>query len=338
MIHIDGSYGEAGGQIIRTAIALSAVTGKECRIENIRAGRCNPGLQAQHLTGVLAVAKLCNAKLKGAEICSKEIEFVPNKILGGSYSFNVGTAGAIPLVLQALMIPAIHAEKEVKIKITGGTSVRWSPTFYYIQKVTLEILKKMGYKATLDLEKHGFYPKGGGLVKAEIMPSSLKPIELLDRGKLLSITGIITATEDLKKAQVAERMQKIRVSLFNEFSVNSDIKIDYVNSLSTGCAIDLFAHYENSIIGASAIGELRKKAEDVAREAFDFLVKQHKSEAPLDEHSGDQILPYMALAEGPSKIKVSHISEHCRTNIWAIEKFLPVKFRIDEKNKIIEKL
>jgi len=341
MIEIDGSYGEGGGQILRTSIALSAVTGKPCKITNVRANRRIPGLKAQHSTALDAVAKLCDADLKGNELGSTEIEFVPKKIKGGSLSLNVGTAGSTALVLQALMIPAIHSEKPLDIKIKGGTLNKWAPSIHYFQDVTSALLKKIGYNAELILHEHGFYPKGGGLVEAKIEPGIIHAMNWAKSGKVLEVSGLCLASEDLQEAKVAERMQRVaRSGIFREFQLSPKIKTEYVQSESTGCGIDLIAVYENSIVGSNAIGEPGKRAEKVAKEALEELIKIHNSDACLDRHMSDQIIPYMALGvindNKDSTVKVAEITDHARTNIWVVEKFLPVKFEIDEENKIIK--
>lgn len=183
MISIDGSYLEGGGQTLRTAVALSAITGKPCKIFNIRKGRKKPGLQAQHLKGIEAAAKLCNAELKNAKIGSDSIEFAPKKIKGGYFSIDIGTAGSISLVLQTLVLPAIHAEEEVILEITGGTDVPWSPDIEYFQEVFCRNIKKMGIEIESEILKYGFYPKGGGKVKVKIKPcKNLKSLNLTERG------------------------------------------------------------------------------------------------------------------------------------------------------------
>ncbi len=334
IVEIDGSFGEGGGSIIRLAVALSAVTNKPCKITNIRAKRAKPGLQAQHSTAVSAVANLCGAGVKGNEIGSTEVEFHPEEIRGGPLSLNVGTAGSTALVMQALMIPAIHCEKLLDIKITGGTLNRWAPSIAYLQNVTMATMKRFGYNGEIKLLRHGFYPKGGGEIEAVISPSEIKPISLLTGGKLIAVKGTCTASMDLQKAQVAERMQKFaRGKLFEALQVTPEIKAEYADAYSTGGGIDLFAVYENAVLGSSAIAERGKRAEDVAKEAVDELIEAHKSEAPVDKHLADQMIPYMALAGGA--IKTAEITEHTRTNIWLCGKFLPVKFEIDRQQKVI---
>lgn len=335
MLEISGGHGEGGGSIVRLAVALSAVTGVPCKITSIRAKRRTPGLQAQHATATSAVAKLCSAEVKGNEIGSTEIDFYPNQIKGGSISLNVGTAGSTALVLQALMIPAMHCKEPLDIKIIGGTFNRWAPSIAYIQNVTLDILKKMGYKGEIILRRHGFYPCGGGEVEAKIMPSKLLPIDLIKRGKAMQVFGVCTASNDLSRTKVAERMQKYaRERLFKEFQIVPEIKSAYVDTYSTGGGCDFFVLYENSIIGSSAIAELGKSAGNVAQEAVTALIENHNSNAPLDEHMTDQLVPYMALA-GAGKVKVAKITDHTRTNIWVCEQFLNARFSINEEDSII---
>ncbi|NIO45029.1 MAG: RNA 3'-terminal phosphate cyclase [Candidatus Aenigmarchaeota archaeon] len=333
MILIDGSYLEGGGQIIRTSIALSAITGKPVKIENIRAKRRNPGLRAQHLKGIEATTELCNAELKNAKIGSTSIEFIPKKIEGGYLSIDVGTAGAISLVLQTLVLPSLHAENEVVLEITGGTDVKWSPTTTYFQHIFCDFLKKMNIDIHIETLKHGFYPKGGGKVKIIIKPcKELKTINLTKREDLKRIDIWSIASENLKNRKVAERqVEGAKKALGKSFE---NVNISYVPTLSPGSSINPHAHFENCKLGASELGERGKLAEKVGEEAAKSLVKQIDSNACLDKWMADQILPYMALA-GNSKVSVAEITNHVRTNIWVIEKFLSVKFEIDETNKII---
>jgi RNA 3'-terminal phosphate cyclase (ATP) len=326
---IDGSYLEGGGQIVRTSIALSSITGKPCEIFNIRKGRKNPGLQAQHLKGIEAVTKLCNAELKNAKIGSQSIEFTPREINGGNLSIDVGTAGSIALVLQTLVVPSIHADKDVILEITGGTDVHWSPPIDYFRHIFCNFLEKMGVDINIEILKYGFYPKGGGKVRVIIKPcKKLKSINLVERGKLEKTDGRSIVSENLREKRVAERqfegVRKI-LRLENE-------TITYVPTLSPGSSINLHAHFKNCKLGASSIGELGKPAEKVGEEAAEHLMRQISSNACLDKHMADQILPYIALV-GDSKVSVAEITNHCKTNIWVIEKFLPVKF--DVKDKII---
>lgn len=335
IIEIDGSYQEGGGQILRTATALSSITGKPVKIFNIRAKRCNPGLQIQHLESVNALAQLCNAKTKGAELHSTELEFYPEKISANKINISISTAGSVALTLQGLMFAAMHAPAAVEIDINGGaTAGKWAAPVNYLKYVLLPLLAKCGYKAEIEIKKHGYYPKGGAEVFVKIFPSELKPLQLIERGKLLSIKGISHASSSLKNKKVAERMKESAEKIiFGKLKIKPEIEVKYVDAVCPGCGIELFANYENTVLGADGLGEIKKSAEQVGREAAEKLVEYCNADACLDRHMADQILPYIALAaeRGPSSASVAEITKHCLTNIWVIEKFLPVKFSVEGK-------
>lgn len=321
MIVIDGSLGEGGGQILRTSIAMSAVTKESVKIFNIRAKRDNPGLRPQHLNAIKAVAELCSADVNGLEVGSMEIGFHPNEIKTKKLKIDIGTAGSITLILQALMIPAMFAENPVEIQITGGTDVRWSPPVDYLRFVTLPILEKFGYKGEIELMQRGYYPKGGGNVSMKIHPvQKLKRIDLMERGKILSVNGISHAHSDLKKSQVAERqMKSARDLLFNKIGKDVKIEKEYCHALSYGSGITLWLETGNSVLGSDSLGGKGKMAETVGREAAQNLIREFDSNAPLDRFMADQIVPYLALTGG--SVRVSEITEHCRTNVEIVKKF-----------------
>lgn len=329
MIEIDGSYLEGGGAILRVAVALSAITGKPVKIFNIRAKRCNPGLRPQHMKGIEACAEICNGEVKGAKIGSKEVEFFPGRIKTGEYDIDIGTAGSIPLILQTLVLPCIHADGEVVLNIKGGTDGKWAPTMAFFEAVFCGNMKKMGIGIEIKVLRAGFYPKGGGEARVRILPcKEIKSVTWVERGEIRRIDCWSFASKYLEKANVAERQMKG----FEEiFSVECR-DVQYVDSFSPGSSITAHAHC-NTVIGASALGERGKRAEEVGRECAELLKKQIDSGACLDRWMADQILPYIALAaeHGKSEISVSEITNHCLTNIWVIEKFLPVKFSVEGK-------
>ncbi len=331
MIEIDGAHGEGGGQIIRTAIAMSAITGKPVRITNIRANRSNPGLQPQHLTGVTAAAELCNAKLKGAELGSTEIEFIPGKIKTGGFRFDIGTAGAITLVLQTLIPICAFAPGAVRLEIKGGTHALHAPAIEYFQNIFCDYAEKFGLIVNCEVEKYGFFPKGGGIVKVNVKPIKHgKPLALIEHGKLLDVKVYSIASEDLGGANVADR----QVAGFRA-NVSAGLPVkeftNYAKTLSTGSAIYAHALFENCKLACSALGERGKKAEDVGKQCADGLLKEVNSNATVDKHLADQLIPFLGLFGG--EFITSEITEHTKTNIWVVEQFVEKKFRV-ENNKI----
>lgn len=327
MIEIDGSYGEGGGQILRTSIALSALLREPVRIFNIRVKRPKPGLAQQHLTGIKAMQKITNAEVVGAEIGSTEVKFSPGAIKSGSYAIDVGTAGSISLVLQTLLLPCAFAKEAVELKITGGTDVAWSPSMDYLKNVFCSIVEKMEYKAEVEVLKRGYYPKGNGEVVVRIFPvEKFKNLRLVDRGELIRIKGIAHSSN--LPGHVVEREIKAARNILGR---ECEIAAECSKYFSTGTGITLWAEYENSVLGGSAIGEIGKPAERVGEEAAKMLLQEMQSGAALDSHMGDQIIPYVALAEGESKVAVSKLTNHLKTNIYVVEKILGSKFDILER-------
>lgn len=325
MIEIDGSHGEGGGQILRTAIALSAVTGRAFRIHNIRKGRSNPGLKPQHHKAIETVARVCDARVKGNVLGSTEVEFSPGKIKGGKFEVDIGTAGSITLLLQALVPPLLHAEKDTEIELIGGTNVLWSPTTDYFRHVFCSFIDRMGVNIRVDVRKHGFYPRGGGKIRIRTQPGpELKKINLTERGSMERIDIWSISSKDLQKKKVSERQLCAFREILREQGHEHAV---YVDTMSTGTSIHAHAHYSNTKIGADVLGEKGKPAEEIGRECALLLKQQMDTGACLDRWMADQILPYMALSGG-GKVSVAEVTDHCRSNMWVIEKFLPVRFEI----------
>ena len=334
MITIDGSIGY--GQILRTTIALSAVTLKPVKITNIRKNRPNPGLQAQHLTGVKIAGEFTNAEIKGLKLHSTEIEFIPKSHNIVSRKIDIGTAGSIGLLLQTLTPLLIFADKDVTLDIIGGTAGLGAPTIQYMQHVTFPVLSKLGVPLPeIEIIREGFYPKGQGQVRITFhAEEKLKPVKLLGRGKINSINGVSVVgslPEDIAKRQA----NSAKKTLVEHGYPDAQIEKRVVNTASPGTSITLWADCENSILGADTIGERGKPAEKVGEEVALELIKSLRSDTVLDKWMSDQIIPFLALAKGGSEVKVEEITEHCGTNMIVTQMILKMKFDIDENNKII---
>lgn len=334
MIEIDGSYGEGGGSIIRAAVGLSAVTGKPIRIMNIRKGRQTPGLREQHLQGILAVADFCSGKLKGAELGSTEIEFYPGNGFSESVKIVIGTAGSVGLALQPLQIAVLAASNPVKVEISGGATYgKWAPPIDFMEGVFYKVLGKAGYRIDLEVKRHGFYPSGGARVSAVFHPPKERnfSLNLIEQGKISSISGLSVASKHLQNRKVAER-QKIaaRQEIFNQLKVSPKIKTNYLDTESIGSAITLsLTTQKGAILGAAGIGEQKLRAEVVGKEVSQSLISDFQAGAAIDRHSLDQIIPILAASQASSVLKFSELTSHARTNIWVCEQFFGKIFNTD---------
>lgn len=315
---------EAGGQILRIALALSPILKRPFRMSNIRSGRPKPGLQPQHLTGVKAVAEITGAEVEGTSVGSQEIVFNPNAIKGGEYAFDTGTAGSITLLAQSILPLLLFARKDSHIILRGGTHVQWSPTIDYYANVFLPVVRRLGAEAEVKVNKYGWYPKGGGEIELSIRPASLNAIEMIDRGKQLSIEGIC-ALSNLRE-DIMERETKGVHALMPA----ADMRHIPLPAASPGTAVTLFARYENTVLGAEALGKIGKSAEEVGREAAHHLKDELSGKAALDSHMADQILIFMALADGKSTIAVPELTPHAKTCTWLIPMFTNIPFDISD--------
>jgi RNA 3'-phosphate cyclase len=331
MIEIDGSYGEGGGQILRTAVALAAYLETPCRIRNIRKGRPTPGLRPQHAAGVKALAALCHAEVSGLHVGSAEVTFKPGMIAGGTLHIDVGTAGAIGLILQTIMLPAAKALSPLLLTIRGGTDVPWAPTIGYCQEVTLPVLSQMGYAGEVTLTRRGYFPRGNGEVTVALKQTKFSSVRFSEPGQIRMIQGRSHAADALKQRRVAERQQEEAMAGLKKLGVPCEIAVEYGPAASPGSGIDLWAVANHARLGANALGAQGKKAEEVGKEAASALIRQLNAGAALDEWMGDQILPFVAVAGGESTISVTRITDHLRTNLWVINHFLPLETQIKEE-------
>jgi RNA 3'-terminal phosphate cyclase (ATP) len=345
LIVIDGSHGEGGGQIIRTALTLSTLLERPLRVENIRAGRPNPGLQAQHLTAVRATAAICRAAVKGDTLGSQTLSFAPGgPPQPGGYTFDVaearegGSAGAATLVLQTVLLPLALAGGASQLTIRGGTHVAWSPPYHYIKSVYLPLLARMGLRAEVELLKWGWYPRGGGEIKATINrpTNQLTGLNLTERGALLRLHCVAVAAN--LPAHIPQRMADRARNLLGKQDAAVEIEPLRVKAACAGAGTFLTAEYERTRAGFSALGARGKPSEQVAEEACRALLAFHRSAAVVDKHLADQLILPLALADGPSTFLAEEISQHTQTNIWVVEKFAPRRFLISSQENGLERV
>ena len=299
MLNIEGSFGEGGGSIVRLAVALSAITNKPIKITNIRKGRDQPGLKEQHLQAIRAVSELCDGKLKGDKIGSTEIEFTPGEIKAKKLNVNIGTAGSVGLLLQCLLPVAFFSKNKVEIKIKGGgTFGTHSPNSLYLKNILLPTIEKMGFKADLEVEREGFFPKGGAIVKAAVNPiKEIKPLILEERSKLKEIKGEVISEKSLEKNSVASRIASSAKQILGKtFTLPIKINTNYVEAICPGVGILVYADYGNCRIAWDALGERGKSSEAVGKEAATGLLKQTALDCTVDEYLADQLLIFFVFA------------------------------------------
>lgn len=327
MLEIDGSHGEGGGQILRTALSLSCLLKKPFRIFNIRTGRKRPGLMPQHLSCVRALILISNAKAHGDVIGSTELVFEPSDPKAGEYFFDIGTAGSTTLLLQAVLPTLIFQRDHSRITLTGGTHVPFSPSYHFVSDVFMPILAKLGITLHASILQYGFYPRGGGKISIEVSPSSkVKALTLVDKAEPLKMSGI-SVVSDLP-LNIADRQKNAALEAIGRSGLTAEIETYKVTSYSPGTFLFLKARTQDCLAGFSSLGERGKRAETVGKEAAEELLNYHRTTACLDHYLSDQIVLYLANADSESSFTTSGITEHLLTNLWIIEKFLGIRYSI----------
>ncbi len=333
---LDGAVG--GGSVLRVGLGLAIALQKPVRVINIRQGRPNPGLQAQHVAGLRAAAQLCRARLEGAQIGSREIEFHPGPVQTDSLHIQIETAGSVALALQPIQIALARSAHAVKIEIEGGgTYGQWAPPIASLEHVNFALLRRWGFAAHLTVEREGFYPKGGARVRAHFEPAHIiGPLEFLERGAIRGIRGVSIASHQFQKNRVAERQAEAAHKLLQrELSgIALEIETRYAETLSPGSAVVLWADCEKTILGGDALGERGVPAERVGEQAASALPAELHSGATLDRHMADQIIPFLALFGG--RFLCAELTDHIKTNIWVSEQITGARFTVIEHKGIWE--
>lgn len=330
MLEIDGSYGEGGGQLLRLAVALSAITGVRLRITNIRARRDNPGLAAQHLAGVQAVGKLCGAKIAGLTLHSQEIIFEPTALRGGDYRFDVGTAGSITLVLQALLPVMLATHVSCQVHIIGGTDIRQAPAADYLGEVLIRLIERLGARVTMRVLRRGYYPRGGGEIELAVKPATLTATVFDASGDRKIIRGVAHVSN--LPEHIALRMKQAALGQLGIYGTQASIETQVLGreaAFGPGGAIVCWLEGEHTVLGAARVAERGVPAEVLGEAVGEELAADIVAGAALDTHAADQMLVYLALTEGGS-FSTRSITLHARTAMWLIEQFLPVVYEVAE--------
>jgi RNA 3'-terminal phosphate cyclase (ATP) len=325
MIDIDGAYGEGGGQLVRTAAAVAALTGKAFRISNVRASRRRPGLASQHLAAVRAAAALCEARCEGLELRSTAFRFEPRASpAGGELRVDVGTAGSVTLVLQALVPVLLAARRPSRVIVTGGTDVLHAPTWDYFEHVLLALLSRMGLRVRGSALRRGYYPGGGGEAEVDVEPGTpaafafSRPVSPQAKG---------AAHVSVLPLSIAERMRDSALSALPRAAI--DVKMEQPSG--PGGAITLWAESAQGVLGASRVAQRGVRAETLGQSAGAELAADLAAGAALDLHAADQLLVYMALARGESSFTARELTTHAHTAMWLLPQFLPVRFEVSEE-------
>jgi len=320
-IKIDGGQGEGGGQIIRSAITLSAITGKPVDIENIRKNRKIPGLRPQHLLGVKILSKICQARVEGLYVNSTSLKFFPSQGLNLDLQEDIGTAGSIPLILQVL-IPAVSLMKNsLKLSIIGGTDVPWSPTSDYTKYVLAEALSRIGINFTSEIKRRGYYPKGGGLVETHIQPcNNMNPISLIERKT--NSAKLLCSYSHIPKELVEKEIQNAK-TILDRKGFDCGILIKEENAADKGCSILIFSHDRSSVIGSDSIYQksLSGIGESVAKKFIE-------SNLGVDLCLSDMLVVPLSLIKETSVYRVRQITKHLETNLFVASKITGCKYGI----------
>ncbi|MCE9651953.1 MAG: RNA 3'-phosphate cyclase [Nitrosarchaeum sp.] len=317
-IKIDGEFGEGGGQIIRTAITLSCITKQPIIIENIRKNRKIPGLKAQHITAIKILQKICDAKVEGAKMGSTNLKFIPGDVKSCNLIEDIGTAGSISLVLQVL-IPVAVCQKKLNLIIKGGTDTLWSPTIDYTQYVLREAYSRMGINFSIKLIKRGYYPKGGGEVNLDILPSNVKSISLNQR-KTKNIK-LICSFSNLPNELIKKLVEEIRKKL-TEKKFIVETQINEENAIDSGASLLIFSDDEESIIGIDSIFDKKTERFNLDLESFT------ENNLGVDERLADMLVLPASLTNEMTIFRVNNISKHLETNLFVTSKITGCKYGI----------
>lgn len=334
MLSIDGSYGEGGGQIVRSAVALSAITGTPIQVRNVRARRAKPGLQPQHLVAVKAAAELCGAELEGAELQSVHFTFEPkHSATSGEYRFDIGTAGSAPLVVQTVLLPLALASGGSEVEVIGGTHNPHAPSSDYLERVYFPVLESTGLRATFSCSKPGFYPRGGGELKLKVQGQTrFSPLRLPAREDSVRIWAHVVSgslpphVAERGAARIKERLQ------YQNLSAALSKREEATNG--AGAAVLIHTSGREYAAGFTGLGERGKPIEEVSDEAYKAFIDWYASGTAVDEHLSDQLVLPMCVASEPSTWTTTRCTDHLLSVLWLAKQFLEIEYEVEETEQL----
>lgn len=317
-LEIDGA--DAGGQIVRSALALAALTDTSIKLVNVRGGRDPPGLRPQHIAAVRAVASTCDADVANVERGSEWCTFDPGTLSGGDYTCAIGTAGSVMLVFDAVLPLAPALDEPLSLTVSGGTEVKWAPPTATYRSVKLPLLRQFGWNAMIERHRPGFYPAGGGSATLYTAPTTPRRIELRCRGDRMGAWIDTVVAVDLEDAEVAERLVQAAATELEDAGIDVfERSITYTQSDSPGAVVSIRLEYENTRAGFDALGERGIPAEAVAEQATSSVMEFLSDEAPVDRHLADQLVLPVALSGG--LVAIPEVTDHVSASLDLLEVF-----------------
>ncbi len=348
MLQINGAHKSGSGAIVRDAISLAALTGQATQFTNIRANRKKPGLRPQHLRGVEACRQICQGRLEFAAVGSQEIKFWPGQRLrGGHYDFDIGTAGSTALLTAILLPISLFCEEAVTYKLTGGLFQDFAPSAFYLQHILFPVLQRMGVDAELEIEQPGYAPKGQGVMQVKVAPvqGRLKPITMLEQGEVSTIAGFALSSL-LAERNVSDRMADTCEKRLRAKGYQPYIQVLYDErespvfkrvSVQPGACLAVWAETETKCrIASDMAGAIGRSAEYIGKHVARTLMDDLKTGATVDRHLADQLIPFCALADGVSEYVVPRVTEHVAARLWLVEEILGAGTEIRDSHVSIE--
>ena len=327
-VQVDGSRGEGGGQILRSSLTLSILTGRPVRFTNLRAGRPKPGLRPQHRASLRAAAKICRAEVDGDRIGSQEVFFRPGEVKPGTYRLEIPTAGSACLVLQTVALPLAMAKGRSIVDVVGGTHVPWSPSATYLSELWAPWMADIGLPLEVTPGEPGFYPQGGGDVRLRTEGGGVpRPWEAPERGELLEVRGVVTLAQ--LPVPIGKRIIVSVLNPLEKRGLKPLLRISkQPRAPAAGVAIDLVARFEGGVFATTALGRKGRRSEELGAEVVEDLLRFLDGEGTVDPHLADQAILPLALAAGTSRFRTSEATRHLHTNAGTVALFLGERVEI----------